>query len=514
MKNLSDLVKDLPGLVSITGEDIPILGIAFDSRKVNPGDVFVAFKGLSLDGHKYIPDAIQAGAIAAVGTQQLELDIPYVCVADSRSALAYISAAFYDYPAKKLTVIGITGTDGKTTTSNLLFSILKAAGKKVGMISTVNAVIGNDIVDTGFHVTTPDAPDLQMYLSKMVKAGLTHVILETTSHSLEQKRVEACEFDVAVVTNITHEHLDAHGGSLDRYRTAKARLFSSLAATGIKQQGNPRMGVTNKDDWSYEFLQDFITGPQVCYGLTPDADIYARNICIDETGIHFTACGGTFEVEVSSKLVGLYNVSNILAAMAAAISGLDVRPRIAAQGIYAMSGIPGRMEFIDSGQDFTAIVDFAHTPNALFKTLQTARQITRKRVIAVFGSAGLRDREKRRMMSEISAEFADLTILTAEDPRTESLEDILDEMADGVESRGGVRNETFWCVPDRGEAIRFALKKAQKDDLVIVCGKGHEQSMCFGSKEYSWDDRVAMKAALAEYLEVNGPDMPYLPTQD
>jgi UDP-N-acetylmuramoyl-L-alanyl-D-glutamate--2,6-diaminopimelate ligase len=348
----------------------------------------------------------------------------------------------------------------------------------------------------------------------MVKAGLTHVILETTSHSLEQKRVEACEFDIAIITNITHEHLDAHQGSLDRYRAAKARLFTALAVTNSKPHGNPRMGVTNKDDWSYKFLQDFITGPQVSYGLTPDADMFARNICFDDTGIHFSACGENFEVDVSSKLVGEYNVSNILAAMAAAISGLGVHPRIAAQGIFTMNGIPGRMEFIDSGQDFTAIVDFAHTPNALLKTLQTSRQITGKRVIAVFGSAGLRDREKRRMMSEISAEFADLTILTAEDPRIESLEDILDEMADGVESKGGVRNETYWCIPDRGEAIRFALKKAQKDDLVIVCGKGHEQSMCFGSKEYLWDDRVAMKAALAEYLGVDGPDMPYLPTQD
>jgi UDP-N-acetylmuramoyl-L-alanyl-D-glutamate--2,6-diaminopimelate ligase len=514
MKKLTDLLKDLPGLVSFSGEDVPILGISFDSREVKKGDVFVAFKGLSLDGHKYIPDAIRAGATAIVGTQHLELGIPYVCVADSRAALAYLSAAFYDYPAKKMTVIGITGTDGKTTTSNLLFSILKAAGKKVGMISTVNAVIGDDILDTGFHVTTPDAPDLQMYLLKMVNSGLTHVILETTSHSLEQKRVEACEFDIAIVTNITHEHLDAHQGSLDRYRAAKARLFSTLAETGIKQHGNIRMGITNKDDWSYGFLQDFITGPQVCYGLTPDADIFARNICCDDMGIHFTACGDAFEVDVSSKLVGVYNVSNCLAAIAAAISGLGVHPQIAAQGIFTMEGIPGRMEFIDSGQDFSAIVDFAHTPNALLKSLQTARKISGNRVIAVFGSAGLRDREKRRMMSEISAEFADLTILTAEDPRTESLEDILDEMADGIESKGGVRNESYWCVPDRGDAIRFALKKAQKDDLVIICGKGHEQSMCFGSKEYPWDDRIAMKAALAEYLGVDGPDMPYLPSQD
>jgi UDP-N-acetylmuramoyl-L-alanyl-D-glutamate--2,6-diaminopimelate ligase len=289
----------------------------------------------------------------------------------------------------------------------------------------------------------------------MVNAGLTHAILETTSHGLEQKRVDACEFDIAIVTNITHEHLDAHQGSIDRYRAAKARLFSALAATDTKPHGNPRLGVTNRDDWSYEFLQNFISGPQVSYGLTPDADIFARDIHFDHMGIHFTACGDTFDVDVSSKLVGAYNVSNCLAAMAAAILGLGVCPKIAAQGISSMKGIPGRTEFIDTGQDFTVIVDFAHTPNALVKSLQTARKITGNRVIAVFGSAGLRDREKRRMMSEISAEFADLTILTAEDPRTESLVDILDEMADGIESKGGVRNETYWCVPDRGEAMQY-----------------------------------------------------------
>lgn len=514
MKNLSQLVKYLPGVLSYSGENVSIQGIALDSREVKPKDIFVATVGLTLDGHKYIPNAIQAGAAAILGTQPLELSVPYVYVDDSRAALAYLSAAYYNFPAKKITVIGVTGTDGKTTTSNLLYQILKTAGFKAGIISTVNAEIGDQVLDTGFHVTTPDAPDLQRYLSMMVDAGLTHVVLETTSHGLEQKRVDACEFDIGVVTNITHEHLDAHGGSLDRYRAAKARLFSSLADTQPKLQGNPRLSVTNHDDWSHDYLQDLVTGSQVCYGLTPDADIFAKDIRFSPSGIHFTAVGKGFQVAVSSHLAGVFNVSNCLAAMSAGIAGLGIDPQSAAGGIAALPGIPGRMERIDLGQNFTAIVDFAHTPNALLNALKAARTMTEGSVIAVFGSAGLRDREKRRMMAEVSAEWADLTVFTAEDPRTESLDDILSEMAIGAVSKGGVENETFWCVPDRGEAIRLGLKLAQPGDIVMACGKGHEQSMCFGTTEYHWDDRTAMRSALAAYLGVDGPDMPNLPTQD
>ncbi len=514
MKPFTQLVQYLPGVIASSGQDALILDIALDSRKVKPGDIFVAFQGLRLDGHQYIPDAIQAGAAAIVGTQTLELAVPYVQVEDSRAALAYLSAAFYDFPAKKMTVIGITGTDGKTTTANLLYQILKAEGIRAGMISTVNAVIGDQMLDTGFHVTTPDAPDVQRFLSMMVASGLTHVVLETTSHGLEQKRVDACEFDIGVVTNITHEHLNDHGGSLERYRAAKARLFSGLAATQPKPQGNLRLSVTNRDDASYTYLQAFIPGPQVCYGLTSGADISAKDIQFNPSGIHFTTVGDEFEVDVSSRLVGVFNVSNCLAALSTAIVGLGIQPQVAAQGIAALAGIPGRMERIDLGQDFTTIVDFAHTPNALLNALKAARTMTAGRVIAIFGSAGLRDREKRRMMAKVSAEWADLSVLTAEDPRTESLDEILDEMAAGAKSRGGVENQTFWRIPDRAAAIRFGLKLAQPGDIVMACGKGHEQSMCFATTEYPWDDRTALRAALGEYLGVDGPLMPYLPTQD
>lgn len=514
MKTLSQLVSQIPGIIFTCENNPPIQDITIDSRKIKPGDLFVAFEGLSLDGHDFIPNAIQAGAVAIVGTQALELSVPYLQVADSRSALAHLSAAFYDFPAKKLCVIGVTGTDGKTTTSNLLYQILKTAGIKTGMISTVNAVIGDHFLDTGFHVTTPDAPDVQRYLSMMVDDGLTHVVLETTSHGLEQKRVDACEFDIGVVTNITHEHLNDHGGSLDRYRAAKARLFSGLAETETKPHGNPRLSILNRDDWSYEYLQKFIQGSQVSYGLTPDADIYAKDIHFDPSGIHFNVVAKEFQSVIQSSLVGAFNVSNCLAAFSAAVSGLKVDPQVAAQGITSLSEISGRMERLDLGQDFTAIVDFAHTPNALLNALKAARTMTDRKVIVIFGSAGLRDRDKRRMMAEVSAEWADLTILTAEDPRTESLDEILTDMSIGAVSKGGVENETFWRISDRGEAIRFGLNLAQPGDIVMACGKGHEQSMCFGTTEYSWDDRTAMKSALAEYLEQPGPEMPYLPTQD
>jgi UDP-N-acetylmuramoyl-L-alanyl-D-glutamate--2,6-diaminopimelate ligase len=514
MPRLSTFAPYLPDVLAVTGGDAEITGIAFDSRKVQPGCAFVAFKGLHTDGHRFIHQAVEAGAAAVIGTEPPgDLPVPYVQVRDGRAALAHLSAAFYNFPARKLTVIGVTGTDGKTTTSNLLFHILKAAGIRAGMISTVNAVIGDRVLDTGFHVTTPDAPDIQHYLAEMVAAGLTHAVLETTSHGLEQKRVDACEYDIAVVTNITHEHLNDHGGSLARYRAAKARLFTLLAETGPKPQGNPRLSVLNRDDWSYAYLQDFIPAGQVSYGLTPEADIHAENIRFDPSGIHFDAVGSDFRVEISTHLVGNFNVSNALAALSAAVRGLGVEPSIAARGIAALPGIPGRMERIGLGQDFTAIVDFAHTPNALLNALQTARPLTEGRVIVVFGSAGLRDREKRRMMAEVAAEWADLTVFTAEDPRTESLDGILSEMAAGASAKGGVEGETFWRIPDRGEAIRFAVSLARPGDLVMACGKGHEQSMCFGETEYPWDDRTAMRAALAERLGLSGYAMPYLPTQ-
>ncbi|MDX1377882.1 MAG: UDP-N-acetylmuramoyl-L-alanyl-D-glutamate--2,6-diaminopimelate ligase [Anaerolineales bacterium] len=515
-KSLQQIFTELPlPFLLENAPDVQVAGISIDSRAVKPGHLFVALTGGTVDGHNYIQDAIDGGATAVAGEKDVNgLSVPYIRLENTRQALTWMAASFHNWPGRKLTVIGVTGTDGKTTTTNLIHQILLAADLKTGMISTVNAVIGDEVLDTGFHVTTPDAHDVQRYLAEMVGSGLTHVVLETTSHGWSQHRVDACEFDIGVVTNITHEHMNEHG-SYENYRAAKARLLSSLEVTLEKPHGNPRLGVINRDDdKSFDFLNDFIQVNKLNYGLSEDADIRGKDIDYSPTGIHFLAQSREFQVEVSSKLVGSYNVSNCLAALAATVHGLGIEPEVAAHGIAALEGIPGRMERIDMGQKFTAIVDFAHTPNALKSALEAARTMTKGRVISVFGSAGLRDREKRRMMAETSAELADLTVLTAEDPRTESLDEILREMAAGARSRGGIEGETFWRIPDRGEAIRFALTLARPGDIVLSCGKGHEQSMCFGEREHLWDDRTAMRAALGEFLGVDSPEMPYLPTQD
>ncbi len=515
MATLQKIFSDFPHSYSpSTIPDLPISGIAIDSRVVKPDYLFVAMKGGNVDGHDYIQKAIEKGATAIVGDKDISrLSVPYIRLENPRQALTWLAAAFYNWPARKLTVIGVTGTDGKTTTSNLIYKILIAAGIKAGMISTVNAVIGDDVLDTGFHVTTPDAHDVQRYLAQMVESGLTHVVLETTSHGWAQYRVDACEFDIGVVTNITHEHMDEHG-NYENYRAAKARLFSNLEMTKEKSQGNPRLGVINRDDRSFEFLNMFIKTRKISYGLQDAADVRALDVGYSSSGIEFVAVSNDFRIGIRSNLVGSYNVSNCLAALTATVYGLGINPENAACGIALLDGIPGRMEKIDLGQNFISIVDFAHTPNALKVTLEAGRKMTKGRVISVFGSAGLRDKEKRRMMAETSVELADLSVLTAEDPRTESLERILEEMAAGARSRGGREGETFWRIPDRGEAIKFALRLAQEGDIVLSCGKGHEQSMCFGKTEYLWDDRTAMRAALAEFLGIEGEKMPYLPSQD
>jgi UDP-N-acetylmuramoyl-L-alanyl-D-glutamate--2,6-diaminopimelate ligase len=515
MKTLSHLLSDFPlKIISGTPSETSINKITADSRKVEPGDLFVALTGEYFDGHQYISKAIQQGAVAIVGEQALtDLPVPYIKVKNARQSLAHLAAAYYDYPARKLTMLGVTGTDGKTTTSNFLYQILRAADLKVGIISTVNAIIDDQILDTGFHVTTPDAIDTQRYLAQMVAAGLTHVVLETTSHGWAQYRVDACEFDIGVVTNITHEHLDYHG-SYEAYRAAKARLFTSLGHTVDKPQGNPRLAVLNLDDISYPHLSRIAPGHQVCYSVDKEATARADSVKHLPDGIEFDILTDNFRVGIKTQLVGAYNVSNILAAFSAAVFGLGIAPKIAARGIASLAGISGRMERIDMGQDFTVIVDFAHTPFALKAAIESAREMTDGRVIALFGSAGLRDREKRRMMAEVSAELADLTVLTAEDPRTESLWEILSEMAKGAVDKGGVEGNSFWRVEDRGAAILFALQLANPNDVVLVCGKGHEQSMCFGDIEYPWDDRIATRAALGEFLGVAAPEMPYLPTQE
>jgi UDP-N-acetylmuramoyl-L-alanyl-D-glutamate--2,6-diaminopimelate ligase len=321
---------------------------------------------------------------------------------------------------------------------------------------------------------------------------------------------------LGVVTNITHEHLDYHN-CYEAYRTAKGYLFSGLIDTIDKSFNPPRGAVLNRDDISFDYLSRITSVEWLSYGLHHDASVSAREVTARVDGLEFVSIGydrfgNNFEIPLTCNLVGAFNVANCLAAVTLTRGLMGLSDEAIQGGVSALPGIPGRMQAIDMGQDFDLIVDFAHTPNALKRALESARGLTDGRVIAVFGSAGLRDREKRRMMAETSAKLADLTVLTAEDPRSESLDEILIEMAVGAERCGAVEGISYWRIRDRGQAIRHALQLAHPGDLVMVCGKGHEQSMCFEAIEYPWDDRVAARAALAEYLGVDGPEMPYLPT--
>ena len=489
----------------ITALPHPIQNVTADSRQVKPGSLFVAVSGSAFDGHNFIPQAVANGAVAIVGGARLRrpeiaAPLPYLIVPDARRALARLSAYLHNFPARQLIMIGVTGTDGKTTTVNLIHHILTAAGIRAGMISTVNAVLGQRVESTGLHVTTPAAPAVQRYLAEMLQAGLTHCVLEATSHGLAQQRVAACDFDVAVVTNITHEHLDYHG-NYPAYRAAKAMLFEGLSSAARKP-GQSKTALLNADDSSFEYLHNIPAERQISYSLSGPADLVARQLQLKPDGVTFDLIANNSVLPLCTSLVGRFNVSNVLAAAGAALA-LNISPEAIQRGIASVAGVPGRMERIDAGQRFTLMVDFAHTPNALRRAIETGREMAPAgQVITVFGSAGLRDVAKRRLMAQTSARDADLTVLTAEDPRTESLAAILAQMAAGCRdgAEGGVEGETFFRIPDRLQAIHFALTLARPGDIVLVCGKGHEQSMCFGKTEYPWDDRQAAHKALAAFL--------------
>lgn len=510
---LSELMAALPAAPAGGAvDDVEIAAVVSDSRQVVPGALFVAIRGQTADGHAFAHQAVDGGAAALVVDDPAfatDAEVPVLRVPDSRQALAWLCAAWYGFPARRLKMIGVTGTDGKTTTCHLIHAILRAARVRAGLMTSVRAEIDDRELDTGLHVTTPDAPAVQSLLARMQSAGLTHAVLETTSHGWAQHRSDACEFDVGVMTNFSAEHLDYHG-TPEAYLAAKSRLFSGLDESVDK--GAAKVAVLNRDDPSFETLRDRTDARVVTYGER-GADWRAIEVSSDARGLRFIAVGPGMRLPVESPLLGEYNVWNALAAIAATVGGLNVSPEAVVDGLAGMRGVPGRMERVDVGQDFVALVDFAHTPNALARALQAARKLTLSggRVVAVFGSAGLRDRDKRRRMGEVAVGLADRVVLTAEDPRTESLEVILDEMAAGCVAAGGREGRTFWRVPDRREALRLGVSMARPNGLVIACGKGHEQSMCYGETEVPWDDRTALQAALAEELGVPGPAMPRLP---
>ena len=377
----------------------------------------------------------------------------------------------FKYPARKLFVIGVTGTDGKTTTVHLIYSILKAAGKKVGFISTIEARVGNKLIDTGFHVTTPKTKDIQKILSEMVKEKMEYVVLESTSHGLDQHRVFGCNFQIGVLTNVTHEHLDYHK-TFEKYRQAKAKLFKSV-----------KYAVLNQDDASFSFFSSINKKEKILsYGLESNADYNLKNY------------------PFKTSLPGDYNLSNCLAAISTAkIVGID--DKIIRKAIRDFSGITGRLELITGKKHpFKVYVDFAHTPNGLENLLTSLKnQIGKGRLITVFGCAGERDKEKRPLMGKISAKYSDCTVITAEDPRSEKVEEITNQIIKGFKEIKPFKKNSLYQIPDRQEAINYAIKVlAKPKDIVVICGKGHEKSMCFGKTEYPWSDQEAVKKALTK----------------
>ena len=396
-----------------------------------------------------------------------------------------IETAKAGYPAKELTVIGVTGTDGKTTTAHLIFEILKSARFKVALISTIGAWNPKGFVDTGLHTTTPDAKVLQPLLKRFKEQGITHVILEVTSHGLDQHRVLGANFYAGVLTNLTHEHLDYHK-TFANYKFAKAKLFR-----GVK------VAVLNKDDDSFEYFKS--KSPKnakiVSYSTRGLADIKALNITNRPSGLLFSATDNGKGHKITTSLQGTYNVSNILAASALA-RNLGIDWKTIQRVLANFPGIPGRMEYIKT-RSFSIIVDFAHGPNALEKLLSflNEKKGPRNRLITVFGCAGERDRAKRPMMGEISKRLADISIFTAEDPRSEDLNKILSKMLEGAKRVRNTKHKVL-RIPDRGEAIENAIKLARKGDIVVICGKGHERSMAFGKEEIPWSDQEAARQIL------------------
>jgi len=496
---LAELLQALPDAGEVGEVNVPVTGLTYDSRLVQPGWLFVAIRGTHVDGHAYIADAWARGAVAVVGQEAPTIapaGVRYIRTADSRRALALLACRFYDYPARRLGVIGVTGTDGKTTTTNLISAILDAAGQSNGLISTVNFKVGAVSWDNITRQSTPESLEVQQMLAEMLAAGARYAVIETTSHALVLDRVVGCEYDVAVITNITHEHLDFHG-SLDSYRHAKARLFAMLDPENHKSPPVPKAAVLNADDSSYTFLRPFCRVPIVSYGIDQPADIRADRLALSGAGSAFRVRFPDGEIFVETRLVGRFNVANCLAAMAVAYV-LGIAPDAMRRALASIAGIPGRMEPIDCGQPFSVVVDYAHTPDSLEKVLQTLRSLTPGRLIAVFGSAGERDVQKRPLMGAVAARYADFFVITDEDPREEDRQAILEAIAAGADSVGSVRGRDYLCIADRRAAIAAAFTQARPGDTVLLAGKGHEQCIIMGRERVPWDDRRVARELLTQ----------------
>ena len=478
--------------------DSEITALAYDSRKVVEGALFIAEAGYHTDGRLYINDAARRGAIAALGTPLLDetqaLPIPYIAVADTRTALADLSCAFYSYPAQRLCTIGVTGTDGKTTTCNIINTLLESGGKQSGLITTANFKLLDEEWENLARQSTLEALEVQQFLHRLHERGGSHAVLEATSHGLVLQRLRGCSFDVGVVTNITHEHLDFHK-TIDAYRRAKAHLFEMLDPARDKGLGCRPIAILNRDDISYEVLKPYCRTPILDYGIDTPAAVRAVDIELHPHSTRFRTILPDNECIIETPLVGHFNVSNCLAAIATAYSqGIALETIV--RSLATVKGVAGRMERIDEGQPFTVIVDYAHTPDSLGKVLTILRPLTPGKLIVVFGSAGERDVQKRPVMGHIAAKMADFFVITDEDPREEDREAILREIAVGAEAMGKRQGSDFLCIANRTQAIAAAFTQAKAGDTVLLAGKGHEQSIIMGREKLPWDDRRVAREQL------------------
>ncbi len=503
---LRTLLAGIPA-AQVTGPfDPEITSICYDSRAACPGSLFVAIKGFHVDGHAYIGQAIERGAAAVVYQEegawlQSANGLAMLRVPDSRTALAPIAAAFYGYPARAMRVVGITGTDGKTTTTFLTSVALESGGHTTGLMGTVDFKIAGRQWANDSRQSTPEALEVQAMLREMTVAGCDYAVLESTSHALSARwdRLRCCAFDTAVLTNVTQEHLDYHG-SVEQYRRDKARLFEMLGEDSFDLPHKRRkIAIVNADDPHHHMFLEAApaNANRLTYAVYTTADIRARQVRATRDGLQFRVETPWGVAEPHLKLTGDFNVHNMLAALTIALAE-GVPLEVAVGALEQVPGVRGRMERIEQGQPFTVLVDYAHTPGAFEKLLSIVRPLTEKKLIAVFGSAGERDREKRPLQGQIAARYCDLLVLTDEDPRLEDRDQIIAEIASGAEQAGKREGSGYLRISDRPAAIRAAFAHAVPGDIVLLLGKGHEGSIIYGNTKTPWDEAATARAALTE----------------
>lgn len=464
-----------------------ILTLAHDSRKVEPGTLFVCLPGATVDGHAFAAAAVAKGAVAVLAQREVEVGdkVPVVVTADVRQAVERIAPWFYREPSTQLRLIGVTGTNGKTTTTHIIRSILNLAGRPCGVSGTLHTLIGDRVIPV--KNTTPDVLDLQSALRDMVDSGMQEVAMEVSSHALALGRVAGCEFDTAVFTNMTQDHLDFHQ-TMENYRNAKALLFRQLIADS-NRKGN-KTAVANIDDPAGEYMLAQTQARRISYGIAAPADLRAVDIDLRPDGSRFRVTGRWGDFAVQSRLTGLFNVYNMLAAIGAArAEGVEV-PAIQA-ALAEFASVPGRFERVDINRPFSVIVDYAHTPDGLENVLKTAKQFVRGRLIAVFGCGGDRDRTKRPIMGELASRYADRVIVTSDNPRSEDPSFIIGQIMAGITTP--VAQQKTTTEPDRRTAIEQALVLAEAGDVIVIAGKGHENYQILADRTIHFDDREVVR---------------------